>query len=319
MRLFWGCYDFFWFSLSCAVNWVKIGLLKTVPTVSFAITLTHFHAKVKMDKSDMFGTLETTRKLDRVNFCKDFWDCYEGQGKNWPIAVEHVPSNDPRINCGTHFGSSSLLVSEVANDHFSPHVANDHLSRPMWRTIICHPMWRTIISRPMSGHPRRSWNSGFDFHAVDSAFHLLDSGFLSVVLVEFRIPIVSDAGFRISLSWITNSKAQDSGFHQQKFPVFQNPVTPYMLWWIQGRGRGTRAPPLSFRPNGGPKGSKKFFLSPPPPFLRAWMTGTPSYLKFWIRHCYGVTSQRAQCGLIWFIGNRQNRFSHFLFQRASCL
>ena len=264
MRLFWGCYDFFWFSLSCAVNWVKIGLLKTVPTVSFAITLTHFHAKVKMDKSDMFGTLETTRKLDRVNFCKDFWDCYEGQGKNWPIAVEHVPSNDPRINCGTHFGSSSLLVSEVANDHFSPHVANDHLSRPMWRTIICHPMWRTIISRPMSGHPRRSWNSGFDFHAVDSAFHLLDSGFLSVVLVEFRIPIVSDAGFRISLSWITNFKAQDSGFHQQKFPVFQNPVTPYMLWWIQGRGRGTRAPPLSFRPNGGPKGSKKFFLSPPP-------------------------------------------------------
>ena len=128
MRLFWGCYDFFWFSRSCVVNWVKIGLPKTVPRVSFGITLTHFHAKVKMDKNDIFATLETPRKLDRVNFCKDFWDFYEGQGKNWPIAVEHVPSNDPRINCGTHFGSSSLLVSEVANDHISTHVANDHLS-----------------------------------------------------------------------------------------------------------------------------------------------------------------------------------------------
>ena len=50
MRLFWGCYDLFWFSLSCAVNWVKIGLPKTVPTVSFGITLTHFHAKVKWIK-----------------------------------------------------------------------------------------------------------------------------------------------------------------------------------------------------------------------------------------------------------------------------
>ena len=42
--------------------------------------------------------------------------------------------------------------------------------------------WQTTISRPMQGHPRRSWNSG--------------SGFLSVVF-EFRIPIASEAGFRI--------------------------------------------------------------------------------------------------------------------------
>ena len=31
--------------------------------------------------------LETRRKLGRVNFRKDFWDCYQGQRKeNWPIA-----------------------------------------------------------------------------------------------------------------------------------------------------------------------------------------------------------------------------------------
>ena len=35
--------------------------------------------------------------------------------KNWPIADRRVPSNDPRNTCGTHFGSSSLLVFQVAN------------------------------------------------------------------------------------------------------------------------------------------------------------------------------------------------------------
>ena len=40
------------------------------------------------------------KKLGRVNF----WDF-------WSIADERVPSNDPRSNCETRFGSSSLLVS----------------------------------------------------------------------------------------------------------------------------------------------------------------------------------------------------------------
>ena len=28
-------------------------------------------------------TLETRRQLCQVNFCKDFWDCYNGQGKTF--------------------------------------------------------------------------------------------------------------------------------------------------------------------------------------------------------------------------------------------
>ena len=47
----------------------------------------------------LYATLKTRGKLGRVNFRKDFWDCY------W-----RVPSNDPRNHCGTCFGSSSLLV-----------------------------------------------------------------------------------------------------------------------------------------------------------------------------------------------------------------
>ena len=65
--------------------------------------------------AEIFVTSEPRKRLGRVNFHKDFWDGYKGQGKNWPIADWHVPGNDPRNNCGTHFGSSSLLGTEVAN------------------------------------------------------------------------------------------------------------------------------------------------------------------------------------------------------------
>ena len=62
-----------------------------------------------------FATMETRGRLDRVNFRKDFWDCYWRQAKkNWPIADRHVTSNNPRKNCGMHFGSSSHLVSNIA-------------------------------------------------------------------------------------------------------------------------------------------------------------------------------------------------------------
>ena len=100
-----------------------------------------------------------------------------------------------REKIGQQLSSTSpVTIPESIGQPISAPVAFSFLK---WRTIISQPMWRTIICRPMSGHPRRSWNSGFVFYAVDSAFHLLDSGFLSVALVELRIPIVSDAGFRI--------------------------------------------------------------------------------------------------------------------------
>ena len=38
-------------------------------------------------------------KLGRLNICKDFWDSYKEEGKYWPIADRHVPSNDSKNNC----------------------------------------------------------------------------------------------------------------------------------------------------------------------------------------------------------------------------
>ena len=58
------------------------------------------------------------------------------------------------------------------------------------------------------------------FHAVDSGFHLLDSRSSSVEL-GFRIRIVSE--IPDSYTCIPDSKAQDSGFHKQKFPGFRIP------------------------------------------------------------------------------------------------
>ena len=42
----------------------------------------------------------------------------ETRNKNWPIADWRGPSNDPRNNCGIHFGSRPLLVSKVTNFSF---------------------------------------------------------------------------------------------------------------------------------------------------------------------------------------------------------
>ena len=65
-----------------------------------------------------FATLETRRMLARVNFRKDVRECYWGEEQKWPIADQCIHSNDPRNNYGTHFGSSSLIVSKVANELF---------------------------------------------------------------------------------------------------------------------------------------------------------------------------------------------------------
>ena len=47
------------------------------------------------------ATLQTRRKLGRVNLRKDCWDCYEETGKKWPIADlrMRIPNNDLRSLC----------------------------------------------------------------------------------------------------------------------------------------------------------------------------------------------------------------------------
>ena len=72
-----------------------------------------------------------------------------------------------------------------------------------------------IIVSPHGRESKTVLDSGFQ--AVNFGFQMLDST-LSVKL-GFRIPIVSR---------ILDSKARDSGFQKQKFPVFQDP--DFLIW-----------------------------------------------------------------------------------------
>ena len=59
-----------------------------------------------------FASLEAKRELGRVNYRKDFWDCYWEWGKNWPIAVRRIPSNDPRSLCES-YGNSTHSINDI--------------------------------------------------------------------------------------------------------------------------------------------------------------------------------------------------------------
>ena len=61
-----------------------------------------------------------------LTFAKTSGTVIRDRGKNWLITDRRVPSNDPRMNCGTHLGFSPLLVSKW---------------RPMLHSLFCFLVW----------------------------------------------------------------------------------------------------------------------------------------------------------------------------------
>ena len=101
------------------------------------------------------------------------------------------------------------------------HLGGNRRLVPLKTDITLRRSQRCPSYRELSPHVRESktlLDSGF--HAMDSGFQLLDSRSFSVKL-GFRIRIVS--GILDSYTCIPDSKAQDSGFHKQKFPRFRIP------------------------------------------------------------------------------------------------
>ena len=49
-----------------------------------------------------YATLEPRGKLDPINYCKDFWDCFSRQGKklanSWPARPSNLPEVFAKIN-----------------------------------------------------------------------------------------------------------------------------------------------------------------------------------------------------------------------------
>ena len=86
-------------------NW-----LNTFCMVSFF--LTHGDERIGRDTLGMsFGTQPSFITWPSFVPVSSYW----GQDKNWPTADWPVPSNDSRNNCGTHLGSTSLLLSKMVN------------------------------------------------------------------------------------------------------------------------------------------------------------------------------------------------------------
>ena len=87
------------------------------------------------------------------------------------------------------------------------------------------------------------------FWILSSGFRFPSTGFQSLP-VEFRFWITIVSGIPDSLSCISDSEAQDSGFHKQKVPGFRIPQAknsrilesrfPYMVY--EGRGELARRP-----------------------------------------------------------------------------
>ena len=65
-----------------------------------------------------YATLEPRGKLDPMNYCEDFWDCFWRQGKNWPIADRRVPVTSQK-SLRKLSRSSFFLVSKAANNERS--------------------------------------------------------------------------------------------------------------------------------------------------------------------------------------------------------
>ena len=58
----------------------KMGKNSFPKTVQFNLTTTCSHAlpQIKEQVEHAVAMLETGKKLDQINFRKDFWDCYRG-------------------------------------------------------------------------------------------------------------------------------------------------------------------------------------------------------------------------------------------------
>ena len=96
-----------------------------------------------------------------------------------------------------------------------------YLDRTQKHSTFCKEVSDHEKSRPMKSNPRKSWigfwipHFWFRIPGTELRFNF------SVCQWYWDFPIVS--GNPDSVSWITDSKVQDSGFNKLQFPEFQNP------------------------------------------------------------------------------------------------
>ena len=86
-----------------------------------------------------------------LTFAKTSGTVTRDRERKRPIADWHVPSNDPTNNCGTHFGSSPLLASRMANENYNRR--KNFKSRPFFSV-------HANADRKVEHSFANSWDSG---------------------------------------------------------------------------------------------------------------------------------------------------------------
>ena len=85
---------------------------KVMPGAHGLLVMKNFGWQIRCIMGDVqvaYGIEKRDGNWAELNFRKDFWVCYFGRDhKNWPIADQRIPRNNPRNKCGMHFSSSSL-------------------------------------------------------------------------------------------------------------------------------------------------------------------------------------------------------------------
>ena len=78
--------------------------------------------------SKPFATLETRKKLGQVNFRKDFWDCYQGNGEICPMESLSNDDGDGYENVTYKVNSRCFELYRAYSISFS----SSHLAHFFW-------------------------------------------------------------------------------------------------------------------------------------------------------------------------------------------
>ena len=109
------------------------------------------------------------------------------------------------------------------------------------------------------------WNSEYSSRNLESLLRL-----------ELQNPTSTDKDLEFN-TWNPNPRHKIQNLRLSWIPLHQGEFCRHWRKHTSGgsRGEARGGAPLTFRPNWGPKGRKKFFRRLPPPYLRVWMTAPP--------------------------------------------
>ena len=175
----------------------------------------------------LYGRSAFVRYVITKFSCSHTWPIYLSNGAppralrarelrwNGPIADRRVPNNDPRMNCGTHFVSSPLLVSEVANS--MPNVRSilteltiscEKKNNECILSISCTIYWKNMITTTI--------------------YCFIKHSFVFVLMRQQAIPLANENWTSININNYKRVQRKRQ-YHQISLPKEADPM---LLWHV---------------------------------------------------------------------------------------